>query len=151
MIYTAIKILNRLHQIPHGFVNHTTWIPQGAPLVSQDRSTWDTHQLVPWTGPEPVWVELTINNLDSNGHPFHLVCPSPLLPPPFSPHPISLQKCISIARLRFLRPVLLRRQGRMGLLQPLHTFPPSPRRTLQPANTAEKRYRLCAPLGICSD
>jgi hypothetical protein len=73
MIYTAIEILNRLKQIPHGFINHTTWVPQSLPLVSLDREIWDAHQLVPWTGSEPVWVELTINNLDSNGHPFHLV------------------------------------------------------------------------------
>lgn len=73
MIYTAIEILNKEHQIPKGFINHTTWEPQSLPLVALDREIWDKHQLVPWTGPEPVWVELTINNIDANGHPFHLV------------------------------------------------------------------------------
>ncbi|TVY51222.1 Laccase-1 [Lachnellula cervina] len=72
MIYTAIEILNKEHQIPKGFINHTTWEPQSLPLVALDREIWDKHQLVPWTGPEPVWVELTINNIDANGHPFHL-------------------------------------------------------------------------------
>jgi FtsP/CotA-like multicopper oxidase with cupredoxin domain len=57
MIYTAVEILNRLKQIPHGFINHTTWEPQSLPLVALEREIW----------------ELTINNLDSNGHPFHLV------------------------------------------------------------------------------
>ena len=73
MIYTAIEVLNHLNNIPHGFINHTYWEPQSLPLVSQDRELWDSHQLVPWTGSEPVWVELVINNIDANGHPFHLV------------------------------------------------------------------------------
>ncbi|TVY90217.1 Laccase [Lachnellula willkommii] len=72
MIYTSIEILNKEHQIPKGFINHTTWEPQSLPLVALDREIWDKHQLVPWTGPEPVWVELTVNNIDANGHPFHL-------------------------------------------------------------------------------
>ncbi len=73
MIYTAIEILNHENSIPKGFINRTTWEPQRLPLVALDREAWDRHQLVPWTGPERVWVELTINNIDSNGHPFHLV------------------------------------------------------------------------------
>jgi hypothetical protein len=73
MIYTAIEVWNHLNNIPHGFINHTYWEPQGLPLLSLDRESWDDHQLVPWTGPEPVWIELTINNIDANGHPFHLV------------------------------------------------------------------------------
>ncbi|KAN0090500.1 multicopper oxidase [Hyaloscypha variabilis] len=72
MIYTAIEVWNHLNNIPHGFINHTHWEPQSLPLVSIDREIWDDHQLVPWTGSEPVWVELTINNIDANGHPFHL-------------------------------------------------------------------------------
>ena len=73
MIYTAIEVLTHLNNIPHGFINHTFWEPQNLPLVSLDREIWDSHQLVPWTGSEPTWVELTINNIDANGHPFHLV------------------------------------------------------------------------------
>lgn len=76
MIYTSIEILNRLNNIPKGFVNRTTWEPQQLPLLSLSRDEWNNHQLVPWTGSEPVWVELTINNIDATGHPFHLVsCP----------------------------------------------------------------------------
>jgi hypothetical protein len=79
MIYTAIEILNHEASIPKGFINHTTWEPQSLPLISLERETWDHHQLVPLTGPEPVWVELTINNIDANGHPFHLVSLSDLI------------------------------------------------------------------------
>lgn len=74
MVWSSITILNRLEQIPHGMINRTYWEPQDLPLISTERESWDNHQLVPWTGAEPVWVELTINNVDSNGHPFHLVC-----------------------------------------------------------------------------
>jgi FtsP/CotA-like multicopper oxidase with cupredoxin domain len=73
MIYTAVEILNHESSIPKGFINHTTWEAQNLPLVALEREIWDNHQLVPWTGSEPVWVELTINNIDGTGHPFHLV------------------------------------------------------------------------------
>ena len=73
MMYTTVEILNHLGGIPYGFINHTSWKPQDLPLVAMERERWDEHQLVPWTGAEPVWVELTINNIDSSGHPFHLV------------------------------------------------------------------------------
>lgn len=73
MIYTSIQVLNHLAGIPKGFINHTFWEPQSLPLVALERERWDKHQLVPWTGPAPIWIELTINNLDANGHPFHLV------------------------------------------------------------------------------
>ena len=84
MVWSSITILNRLGQIPHGMINRTFWEPQELPLISTERESWNKHQLVPWTGDEPVWVELTINNLDSNGHPFHLVSPRALEPVPFS-------------------------------------------------------------------
>ena len=73
MIYTVVQVLAHQNGIPKGFVNHTTWEPQENPLVTLDRDSWDNHQLVPWTGSTPTWVELTINNIDSTGHPFHLV------------------------------------------------------------------------------
>ncbi|KAH8892839.1 hypothetical protein GQ53DRAFT_793693 [Thozetella sp. PMI_491] len=72
MIYTNVEILNHLFNVPKGFINRTTWEPQSLPLVASDRKNWDSHQLVPWTGSESTWVELTINNIDSTGHPFHL-------------------------------------------------------------------------------
>jgi hypothetical protein len=84
MVWSSITILNRLGQIPHGMINRTFWEPQELPLISTERESWNEHQLVPWTGAGPVWVELTINNLDSNGHPFHLVGPHPLESLPLS-------------------------------------------------------------------
>jgi hypothetical protein len=75
LIYTSILVLPRLHEIPTGFINGTHWKPQSTPLVTLGREDWDEFQLVAWSGAEPVWVELTINNMDITGHPFHLVCP----------------------------------------------------------------------------
>lgn len=72
MIFAVVEILSHNHFIPKGYINHTMWIPQETPLLALDRTEWDSHQLVPWTGSEPVWVELTINNIDTQGHPFHL-------------------------------------------------------------------------------
>jgi len=72
MIYSVVEILNRLNSIPKGFINHTTWEPQSVPLIALDHEDWNRHQLVPWSGPESTWVELTINNIDTSGHPFHL-------------------------------------------------------------------------------
>jgi FtsP/CotA-like multicopper oxidase with cupredoxin domain len=72
MIFAVVEILSHNQFIPKGYINHTMWIPQDLPLLSLDRSAWDSHQLVPWTGSEPAWVELTINNIDTQGHPFHL-------------------------------------------------------------------------------
>lgn len=73
MIYSAVEILNHNGFVPKGYINHTFWIPQEKPLLSRSRNEWDKHQLVPWTGSKPAWVELTINNVDTQGHPFHLV------------------------------------------------------------------------------
>lgn len=73
VIYSAIEILNRLHGFPTGFLNRTHWKPQNPPLLSIERQAWDEHQLVPWTGSKPTWIDLVINNLDGTGHPFHLV------------------------------------------------------------------------------
>ncbi|KAF3759902.1 hypothetical protein M406DRAFT_348628 [Cryphonectria parasitica EP155] len=72
VIYSAMQILNRLGNVPTGFVNRTHWVAQDRPLLSMNRESWDEHQLVPWTGEKPAWVELVINNLDGTGHSFHL-------------------------------------------------------------------------------
>lgn len=80
MIYTTIQILERLGSIPKGYINRTSWETPKTPLIASPRLSWDvSHQLVPWTGPDPVWVEITINNIDNNGHPFHLVGLTPIL------------------------------------------------------------------------
>ena len=73
MIETNLMVKPMLHFIPTGLINSTHWKPQSTPLVTVGRDDWDEFQLVAWTGAEPVWVELTINNLDVAGHPFHLV------------------------------------------------------------------------------
>lgn len=60
-------------------MNHTSWAPQSTPhlpLLFLNRSSWDEHQLVPYIKPsnssEPAWVDITLNNLDDGGHPFHM-------------------------------------------------------------------------------
>jgi hypothetical protein len=73
VLYIVVEVLAHQNSIPKGFINHTTWEPQSMPLITLDREHWDSHQLVPWTGSKPGWVELTINNIDGTGHPFHLV------------------------------------------------------------------------------
>lgn len=78
MIYTTVQILNALDDDIRALINRTYWETPSVPLIASQRDTWSSHQLVPWTGDKPVWVELTINNIDINGHPFHLVrwrCP----------------------------------------------------------------------------
>jgi hypothetical protein len=76
LVYTKVEKLSRLANIPHGFFNRTTWKAQSDPpypLAGLARKQWDKHQLTVATGPEPVWVDLVINNLDEGAHPFHLV------------------------------------------------------------------------------
>lgn len=76
VLYSAIQILSRQHGVPLGFLNRTTWRKQSSPslpLLALERGDWDKHQLVAWTGSEPGWVDIVVNNLDSAGHPFHLV------------------------------------------------------------------------------
>ncbi|OCK82156.1 multicopper oxidase, partial [Lepidopterella palustris CBS 459.81] len=78
VIYTTTLKLARLSNVPHGFMNHTSFKPQSSPpqpLISLPRSKWDTNQLVPFipsTSTTAPWVDLVINNLDDGGHPFHL-------------------------------------------------------------------------------
>lgn len=82
VVYTATQKLAHLHNIPHGFMNQTTWKPQQqeppAPLVDVPREQWDENQFVPQirrgggSGGEAPWVDVVVNNLDDGGHPFHL-------------------------------------------------------------------------------
>ncbi|KAL1859074.1 hypothetical protein VTK73DRAFT_7603 [Phialemonium thermophilum] len=72
MVYSSVQIWEHHDFRPMGFVNRTTWKAQESPLITVDRGSWDDQQLVPWTGPEPGWVDLVINNIDTTGHPFHL-------------------------------------------------------------------------------
>jgi len=74
VLYTTTMRLARLSNIPHGFVNHTTWKPQSPPLLKLPRSKYDSNQLVPFIPIESpaLWVDIILNNLDDDHHPFHL-------------------------------------------------------------------------------
>lgn len=96
VLYTTTQKLSQLHNVPHGFMNQTTWRPQSdpaLPLMDLPRSSWDKHQFVPQIpfppslapgsradaalagrgkAAPPLWVDLVVNNLDDGSHPFHL-------------------------------------------------------------------------------
>lgn len=66
----------RNHNSPFGYFNQTSWRPQQdppIPLSALARANWDENQFRISTGPDPVWVDLVVNNLDEGPHPFHLV------------------------------------------------------------------------------
>lgn len=76
VVYTKIQKLARYSNKPFGYFNQTTWKPQQdppVPLASIPRAKWDVNQFAITTGPEPLWIDLVINNLDEGSHPFHLV------------------------------------------------------------------------------
>jgi hypothetical protein len=71
-VITSTLDLNK----PKGRMNDTSWKVQESPnlpLLALDRSQWDKNQLVLWTGKDPKWVDIVVNNIDFTGHPFHLV------------------------------------------------------------------------------
>ncbi|KAK2753874.1 hypothetical protein FQN55_000238 [Onygenales sp. PD_40] len=75
VVYTKISQMSRNQNIPLGHFNHTSWRPQAnppLPLITLDRSKWDSNQFSISTGNKPVWVDLVVNNLDEGAHPFHL-------------------------------------------------------------------------------
>ncbi|KIX96822.1 uncharacterized protein Z520_07542 [Fonsecaea multimorphosa CBS 102226] len=82
VVYTTTLKLARHHNIPMGFINHTSWSPQSPPLLSLARAQYDQNQLSPHiplakddaaiADGSAGWVEIVINNLDDGGHPFHL-------------------------------------------------------------------------------
>ncbi|KAI3123985.1 CAZyme family AA1 [Penicillium roqueforti] len=75
VVYTKIQKMARYSNKPFGYFNQTTWKPQQdppIPLASMPRAKWDANQFSITTGPEPVWVDLVINNLDEGSHPFHM-------------------------------------------------------------------------------
>ncbi|KAL7948812.1 multicopper oxidase [Trichoderma barbatum] len=74
LLYVSTQKLAIHGNRPLGFVNHTVWQPQSQPLLSQNRSSWDDNQLIPFigSGSKPTKVKLVINNLDDGSHPFHL-------------------------------------------------------------------------------
>ncbi|KAK2812232.1 hypothetical protein FQN50_001590 [Emmonsiellopsis sp. PD_5] len=75
VVYTKISQMSRNQNFPLGHFNHTSWRPQAdppLPLITLDRSKWDSNQFSISTGNKPVWVDLVVNNLDEGAHPFHL-------------------------------------------------------------------------------
>ncbi|KAG6007367.1 hypothetical protein E4U21_006071 [Claviceps maximensis] len=86
VLYSTVKIRAAKHNQPVGSINHTSWINptvNALPLLSLTRENWanaipqpaKVHNFdVPWfkvSGPD-TWIELTLNNFDDRGHPFHL-------------------------------------------------------------------------------
>ena len=78
VLYTITQKLAHLKNEPRGFINNTSWKPQTkpeAPLIAVDRDLWDKNQFVPrirYERDKPLWLDIVINNLDEEGHPFHL-------------------------------------------------------------------------------
>jgi FtsP/CotA-like multicopper oxidase with cupredoxin domain len=75
VLYTLTQKLAKLETEPHGFINHTTWLPQSPPLIAVPRDMWDDNQFVPhinYNKVSPLWVDIILNNLDEDNHPFHL-------------------------------------------------------------------------------
>ncbi|KAL4896570.1 multicopper oxidase-domain-containing protein [Aspergillus ambiguus] len=83
VVYTKIQKLSIRHNVPYGFFNRTSWLPQADPpiaLINLQRDKWDKNQFgitvnVPHetgTSHDADWVDLVVNNLDDGGHPFHL-------------------------------------------------------------------------------
>jgi FtsP/CotA-like multicopper oxidase with cupredoxin domain len=72
LLYSTLILDSFNHNIPTGSINKTSWKPQRTPLLALDRSQWDEHQLVPWTGSSAKWIDVVVNNEDDHGHPFHL-------------------------------------------------------------------------------
>ncbi|KAF2094977.1 hypothetical protein NA57DRAFT_15739, partial [Rhizodiscina lignyota] len=84
VLYSTTQKLAHLSNIPHGYINQTSWEPQASPpgyLLALPRSQWDAHQFVPHIqlpsdtnadSVSPYWIDLVLNNLDDGSHPFHL-------------------------------------------------------------------------------
>ncbi|KAG9857101.1 hypothetical protein KCU98_g1186, partial [Aureobasidium melanogenum] len=75
VLYSKTLKLSHLANVPHGFINHTSWAPQSSPLITVDRSQWDNNQLVPhipYNESQPLWVDIVLNNLDEDSHSWHL-------------------------------------------------------------------------------
>ncbi|KAG5927906.1 hypothetical protein E4U42_001583 [Claviceps africana] len=87
VLYSTMKIRAAKHNQPVGSINHTSWMSpelDAMPLLSLAREKWakaipqptEAHNFdVPWlqvSGPD-TWAELTLNNFDDKGHPFHLL------------------------------------------------------------------------------
>lgn len=99
VLYSTMKIRAAKHNQPVGSINHTSWMtpkPDMMPLLSLSRESWAEAMPQPTKvhnfdvpsfkvpGPDD-WIELTLNNFDDKGHPFHLVSSfTPITPLPLT-------------------------------------------------------------------
>lgn len=75
VLYTLTQKLARLENEPRGFINSSTWMPQSPPLINTsptDRHADQFIALIPYDSEAPKWVDVVLNNLDEDSHPFHL-------------------------------------------------------------------------------
>lgn len=75
VLYTLTQKLARLENEPRGFINSSTWLPPSPPLLQTSRDEWSDHQItphIPFHEKSPLWVDIVLNNLDEDSHPFHL-------------------------------------------------------------------------------
>lgn len=78
VLYAITEKLAHLENEPHGFINQTTWVQPSStkPLSALPPTDWDTkNQFVSeiyYDETLPLWIDVVLNNLDEEGHPFHL-------------------------------------------------------------------------------
>ncbi|KAK5688636.1 hypothetical protein LTS10_000614 [Elasticomyces elasticus] len=76
VLYAMTQKLAHLKNVPHGETTQMSSQPgQSPPLISLDRTQYDKQQFVvniPFIPDAPLWVDIVLNNLDEEGHPFHL-------------------------------------------------------------------------------
>jgi hypothetical protein len=78
LLYIKTEQRSQFGNRPMGFINRTSWSEQARPplaLRHLPRESWDANQLVPfirYRARKPLWVDIIINNLDDDSHPFHL-------------------------------------------------------------------------------
>lgn len=74
VLYTTTEKLAHLDNVPHGVINRTIWAPQSPPLSQLRKEQWNKDQLVPkiaYDPDQPLMVDIVLNNLDEENHPFH--------------------------------------------------------------------------------
>jgi hypothetical protein len=129
VVYTKTQVLSFNGNRPSSEFNLTAWKPQkdpAYPLIALPRTKWDSNQFAISTGPEPIWIDFVVNNLDEGSHPFHLVSYTPVhsrgyssfLSKAYLLKSVPLIESMEIARTHLLRPNNPPTQL-LGLLQPL--------------------------------
>lgn len=75
LLYAITQKLAHLDNEPRGFINSSTFVPQTPPLIRTLREGQTQNQLtihIPFYQTSPIWVDIILNNLDEDSHPFHL-------------------------------------------------------------------------------